>query len=288
MAASVPRSAASQLENGVVVVIAAHRISPMPPQILDGEELHPGEEAVDPVLQIGAKMDGRLSEIEARLADELRGMGLAGFRVLDLNDAAVKKCRIVQFEEYEAQSVGCRIERARIEQLEIEAAESRGLQARHLCSVQLRMIEHGQVGLAGSGGEGVAVAYDLAADENRARDRLIDALDIGTHGLSCRSSGPPVGRPRSFGAVVAQIAVAQRGEAVQMTEQSMPGCRVAAATVPDDDDGGHRKSRFIVEGRNRPTLRWLAAARKARPSGRVAQIQPATDPLPFFAAGRAG
>ena len=110
-----------------------------------------------------------------------------------------------------------------------------------------------------AGGEGVAVAYDLAADENRARDRLIDALDIGADGLSCRSSGPPVGRPRSFGAVVAQIAVAQRGEAVQMTEQSMPGCRVAAATVPGDDDRGHRKSRFIVERRNRPTLRWLAA-----------------------------
>src|SRR6476620_7411232 len=65
-------------EHFPIVLVALHLLEAAPPQIANEKVLHPGEQKVDPVVEIAVQMQVRTAEIEARLANDLSRVVLAG------------------------------------------------------------------------------------------------------------------------------------------------------------------------------------------------------------------
>src|SRR3989337_560236 len=228
------------LEHVAVVGVALHLFPAMPPEIADEEELDPGEQAVGPILQVIAEVDTGSAEIEVR-APESRGSAchaiLAGG---DLDDPAVEKRMLGAFEEDKAHAVGTGIKPARIEQLEVEAAEPRVPDRDQGSGLRLWVLDEGEACCARACDQSLGIGADKARDEDRARALLIDALDIGAGTQSLAAvlvqhvqDARPLGLPH------AEILVAAGREAMQMAEQPVAGARILAVAFPDNGNGGH-------------------------------------------------
>ena len=75
-------------EHLAIILITLHVLEAAPPKVADEEIFHPGEQQVDPVLEISVRVDLGAAEIESRLADDLGIMVLAA---VDLNEPAIEE-----------------------------------------------------------------------------------------------------------------------------------------------------------------------------------------------------
>jgi hypothetical protein len=149
--------------------------------------------------------------------------------------------RIVRtFEEDEAHAVGTGVEPARIEQLEVEPAQTRVLDRDERRTFCLGIVEEGESCFARPRGDRLRVWADPARDPDRAGDRLVDTLDIGAGAQSLpallaqriQDEGP-------LGLAQAEIFVAARGKPMQVAKQPVAGLRILAFSLPGNGDGGH-------------------------------------------------
>ncbi|ODR93418.1 hypothetical protein AUC69_04230 [Methyloceanibacter superfactus] len=162
----------------------------------------------------------------------------------DLHEAAVEEMIFRAFEEHEAHAVGAGIEPFRIEQLEIETAQTDPVQGDELRALTFGL-DHGEPRLVCPRDERLRVGTDPARDQDPAGDVMVDGLDIGAgrSGVFFADKAQHEGR-----LALAKISVAQAGEAVQMTEQPIPDFRVAAVACPYNVDGGHGLSNVLRKG----------------------------------------
>ena len=143
------------------------------------------------------------------------------------------------FEKDEAHAIGAGIESARVEQLEVEAAQPRGLDRDQRRSLRVGVFDQARAGVARGRDQGFGMRADEARDQNLAGNLLVDAFDIVPRALAPALLIHNVENARSLGLPQAQIFVASRRQALQMTEQPLPNARFAAVAFPDNGDGRH-------------------------------------------------
>ena len=172
------------------------------------------------------------------------------------------------FEEDEAHAIGAGIEPARIEQLEVEAAQPRASRSRSAAAFSPSAIfDQAQApARARSRRERFGVRADEARDEDLAGDLLVDASRYWPGARPRRCSLHHLENARPLGLPQAQIFVAPRRQAVQMAEQPVPDARIAAVAFPDNGDGGHgpKSPRQRVEPRRCGTLPRATRRRRKR------------------------
>src|SRR5665648_987648 len=154
------------LEHATVVGVTLQLFPALPPEIADNEEPDPREQAVGPILQIGPEMDARATQRDRAVF----GVGI------DLDEPAVEEVILRAFEEDEAHAVGVGITSARVEQLEIEAPQPNLIEGNERRALPF---DHGQPSLSRPGDQRLGMRADVARNQDSARERLIDDLDIG-------------------------------------------------------------------------------------------------------------
>ena len=146
------------------------------------------------------------------------------------------------FEKDEAHAIGAGIEPARIEQLEVEAAQPRVLDRDQRRSLRLGVLDQ-----ARPASRAVATErFGMRADEARDQESCRRSPDRWSRHWPGRWSAAllihHIENARPLGLPQAQIFVASRRQAMQMTEQPVPDARFAAVAFPDNGDGGHGQS----------------------------------------------
>src|SRR5680860_544269 len=209
------------LEHAAIVGVALQLFATLPPEIADKEEASPGEQAVRPILEIGAKLDARSRQI-----DTLR-------LFLHFDQTPVEEVVLGTFHEDEAHPIVAGIELTGIEELEVETAQANLIEDDEMRSPALGL-DHGQPGFTSPRDDGFGMGSDRARDVHGAGNRLVDRLDIGARRLM-----PLTHQTQERPLALAQIAVAQMGQAVQIAEQPVPHFRLAAVAFPNDVDARH-------------------------------------------------
>src|SRR5262249_506122 len=155
-------------EHLAVIGIALQLFPAMPPEILDEEELNPGEQTVGPILQVVAEVDAGRAEIEIGAAQALGAARPAILGGRDLDHPAVEPRLGRALEEHEGHAVGAGIKPARIEQLEVQAAQPAALDRNQWRRLGLRIIDEGETGAASLGEQRLRFWADKAREEDRA------------------------------------------------------------------------------------------------------------------------
>ena len=142
------------------------------------------------------------------------------------------------FEKDEAHAIGPGIESARVEQLEVEATKPRGLDRDQGRSLRVGVFDQARASVARGRDKGFGMRADKARDQNLAGNLLVDAFDIVPRAAPALLIHN-VENARSLVLPQAQIFVASRRQALQMTEHPLPNARFAAVAFPDNGDGRH-------------------------------------------------
>ena len=223
------------LEYVPIVGIALHLLPAVPPEIVDEEELDPGEQAVGPVFEVVAKVHARRAKIEVRRAQRF---GAACGTILPwnaLDEPPVDNGISFAFEEDETQAVGTGIESARIEQLEVEPAQPRLLQRDQGRIPAFGTFDERNAGRTRIRGEALRLGAHKARDKDGARDLFIDGLDIGAKPLRLAAlSVHCVEDARPLGLAQTPELVAAGCKPMQMRDETVTRSRVLGVAFPDD------------------------------------------------------
>src|SRR5262245_5491919 len=224
-------------EHLAVILVTLHLLEAAPPQIADEEVLYPGEQQVDPILEIAVQVHMGAAKVAARVAEELR---VVVFAAVDLDEPAIAGECSLGLEEDVPEPVSAGVSLARIVEPEVDAGEARLLEKGDRRAFELAMIEGRQASLARGGKKHVLIRNDAARDHDPAHARTIHVFDVGASALPLAALIADAARyGRLLWKSAAQVAVADFREPLKMREQSFSVLGIGTSASPTHDHLGH-------------------------------------------------
>src|SRR5262249_724630 len=159
-----------------IVLVTLHLLEAAPPQIADEEVFHPGEQEVDPVLEIAVQIQVRTAEIKARLANNL---SLVILTPLNLDNPPLADRTSPGLKEHEAQLSGVWMKLVGVKEPEIDAAQPRAVEPGNGGAFEFGMVDCRQLRLARGREKGILIGHNPARDHDLTRKSPVDVIDIG-------------------------------------------------------------------------------------------------------------